>query len=70
MPKTPLSLIDAASHRLLCQWHGAGGDSLGVKFGAIWLTDYHRGTLSRLDSADALRRCRSAGTALPAVRGR
>ena len=64
MPKTPLSLIDAASHRLLCQWRGAGGDSLGVKFGAVWLTDYHRGTLSRLDRAEALRRCQSPPRAL------
>ena len=44
--KTPLSVVDAASDKLLCQWKGPGGDSLGLGFGAIWLTDYHGGTVS------------------------
>jgi virginiamycin B lyase len=48
MPKTPLSVIDAAAGRLICQWTGPGGDSLGVGHGAIWLTDYHAGTVSRI----------------------
>ena len=56
--KTPLSVVDAASEKLLCQWKGPGGDSLGVGFGAIWLTDYHRGTISRIEVKDALARCR------------
>ncbi|HZX71563.1 MAG TPA: PQQ-binding-like beta-propeller repeat protein [Rhodanobacter sp.] len=56
--KTPLSVVDAASNKLLCQWKGPGGDSLGVGFGAIWLTDYHRGTISRIELKDALARCR------------
>src|SRR5262249_37313636 len=47
--KVPLSVVDAASDRLLCQWRGAGGDSLGVAFGAIWLTDYDAGTVSRIE---------------------
>jgi hypothetical protein len=29
MPKMPLSVIDAAAGKLLCQWAGSGGDSLG-----------------------------------------
>jgi virginiamycin B lyase len=59
MAKTPLSLIDAAGLRLLCQWTGPGGDSLGIGHGAIWLTDYRAGTLSRIAIKDALAHCRS-----------
>lgn len=55
--KIPLSVVDAASDRLLCQWKGPGGDSLGVGFGAIWLTDYHAGTVSRIAVKSALARC-------------
>jgi len=58
MAKIPLSLVDAASFRLLCQWAGPGGDSLGIGHGAIWLTDYHAGTLSRIALKDALTHCR------------
>ena len=57
MAKTPLSLVDAATFRLLCQWTGPGGDSLGIGHGAIWLTDYHAGTLSRIALKDALAHC-------------
>ena len=58
MPKTPLSLIDANTHALICQWQGPGGDSLGIGFGAIWLTDYHGGTVSRIPIENALAKCR------------
>jgi streptogramin lyase len=57
MAKMPLSLIDASTTRLLCQWAGPGGDSLGIGHGAIWLTDYHAGTLSRIAVKDALADC-------------
>ena len=57
MPKVPLSLIDADSNRLRCQWAGPGGDSLGIGHAAIWLTDYHAGTLSRIAVKDALAHC-------------
>jgi len=57
MKKVPLSVGDAASDRLLCQWSGAGGDSLGIGFGAVWLTDYEAGTVSRIEVNDALARC-------------
>jgi virginiamycin B lyase len=59
MPKVPLSLIDAGTDRLLCQWTGPGGDSLGIGHGAIWLTDYHAGTIERIAVADALAHCES-----------
>jgi virginiamycin B lyase len=58
MAKTPLSLVDAVKTQLLCQWIGPGGDSLGIGHGAIWLTDYHAGTLSRIAIKDALAHCR------------
>jgi virginiamycin B lyase len=57
MPKVPLSLIDAKSDRLECQWVGAGGDALGVGHDSLWLTDYHAGTIARLSLKDALARC-------------
>jgi virginiamycin B lyase len=57
MPKMPLSIVDAAANRLLCQWSGPGGDSMGVGHGAIWLTDYHAGSVSRIPLDDALAHC-------------
>jgi len=61
MPMTPLSLIDARTAKLLCQWQGPGGDSLNVGAGAIWLTDYHAGTVARIAIEDALEDCRRPG---------
>ncbi|HMH88001.1 MAG TPA: hypothetical protein VK523_05135, partial [Steroidobacteraceae bacterium] len=57
MPKMPLSVIDAAAGKLVCQWAGPGGDSLGIGHGAIWLTDYHAGSVSRIPVKDALAKC-------------
>jgi streptogramin lyase len=57
MPKIPLTLVDAKTDRLRCQWAGAGGDSLGIGHASIWLTDYHAGTLSRIPVKDALAHC-------------
>jgi virginiamycin B lyase len=57
MPKIPLSVIDVATTRLMCQWAGPGGDSLGIGHGAIWLTDYNAGTVSRIPVKDALAHC-------------
>ena len=56
--KVPLSMIDGATAALLCQWVGPGGDSLGIGHGAIWLTDYHAGTISRIELDDALAGCK------------
>jgi virginiamycin B lyase len=57
MPKVPLSAVSAATGEVRCQWVGPGGDSLGIGHDAIWLTDYHAGTVSRLQLQDALRHC-------------
>jgi len=57
MPKMPLSAVDAATATLRCRWSGPGGDSLGIGHGAIWLTDYHAGTIVRIELQDALARC-------------
>jgi virginiamycin B lyase len=56
--KIPLSVVDGDSATLICQWQGAGGDSLGIGDGAIWLTDYHAGTISRFELDDTLARCK------------
>ncbi len=58
MAKVPLSAVDTADSSLLCQWVGPGGDSLGIGHDAIWLTDYHGGTVTRFDLQDAISRCR------------
>jgi virginiamycin B lyase len=63
MWKVPLQAVDTgAGHpgnsKVLCQWVGPGGDSLGIGHEAIWLTDYHGGTISRLELQDAVSHCR------------
>jgi hypothetical protein len=58
MPKLPLSMIDASAGAWVCQWQGPGGDSLGLGFGAIWLTDYYGGTVARISVEDAIGKCR------------
>ena len=58
MWKVPLSAVDSADSKLLCQWTGPGGDSLGIGHDAIWLTDYHGGTISRLELPDVVSHCR------------
>jgi streptogramin lyase len=58
MPDTPLTAIDATSVTVRCRWTGAGGDSLGIGHDAIWLTDYHGGTISRIALKDALAHCK------------
>jgi streptogramin lyase len=55
--KRPLSMIDGKSATLLCQWQGPGGDSLGIGRGAIWLTDYRGGTVSRYELDDTIAHC-------------
>jgi virginiamycin B lyase len=57
MPKVPLSAVDTRTQSLQCQWAGPGGDSLGIGHDAIWLTDYHAGTISRIPLQDALEHC-------------
>lgn len=56
--RVPLTVVDGHSGLALCQWTGPGGDALGIGYGAIWLTDYDAGTVSRIDMRDALRHCR------------
>jgi len=58
MSGIPLTVVDGKTGRILCQWVGPGGDSLGIDHDAIWLTNYDAGTISRLEMADALRHCR------------
>jgi virginiamycin B lyase len=58
MPKVPLSAVDVKSLTVRCQWVGPGGDSLGISTDAIWLTDYHGGTISRFELQDALSGCK------------
>jgi hypothetical protein len=61
--KVPLSIVDATKSVVLCQWKGEGGDSIGYGFGAIWLTNYHAGTVSRIELSDLAAECRTANAA-------
>jgi streptogramin lyase len=58
MAKVPLTVVQGSTGLVLCQWMGRGGDSLGIGYRAIWLTDYDAGTISRIETDDALRHCR------------
>lgn len=58
MSKIPLTVVDGRTGRVLCQWIGPGGDSLGIGHRAIWLTNYDAGTISRIEIDDALRHCK------------
>jgi len=58
--KTPLSVVDASTSDILCQWQGAGGDSLGVGHGAVWLTNLREGTVSRINLSDLPADCSPA----------
>jgi len=44
----PLTRIDSQINNVLRQWIGRGGDSLWFAYESIWLTDYHRGLLTRI----------------------
>lgn len=71
MAKVPLSATDGNTGRVLCQWTGPGGDSLGVSRDAVWLTDYDAGDVYRFDLDDVLRHCISLpvhATAPPTTR--
>jgi len=59
MVKMPLSATDGNTGKVLCQFTGPGGDSLGVGGNAIWLTDYAAGDVYRYDLDDVMRRCQS-----------
>ena len=59
MMKTPLTVIDAATATVLCQWTGDGGDSLSVGHKAVWLTNLHAGTVSRIPLKGLPKACRA-----------
>ncbi|NIJ06676.1 DNA-binding beta-propeller fold protein YncE [Sphingomonas vulcanisoli] len=58
--KTPLTAVDAGTSKILCQWKGPGGDSLGVGHGAVWLTNLDDGTVSRINLSDLPAECGGA----------
>jgi virginiamycin B lyase len=53
MVGAPLTAVNIVSRQVFRQWVGPGGDSLAIGHGAIWLTDYHKGTIVRLSLAEA-----------------
>jgi virginiamycin B lyase len=53
--KVPLTVIDGTTNKVIRQWVGLGGDSLRFGHNSIWLTDYKRGTLSRIAYSETLK---------------
>lgn len=51
----PLTAIDGKTTKILRQWVGPGGDSLRIGHDSVWLTDYKRGTLSRISITATLK---------------
>ncbi|MBZ5651361.1 MAG: hypothetical protein LAO18_12855 [Acidobacteriia bacterium] len=51
----PLTVIDGRSNKVVRQWVGLGGDSLRFGHDSVWLTDYKRGTLSRIPYGETLK---------------
>jgi len=51
---TPLTAIDPTTGAVVRQWIGPGGDSLAFGHEALWLTDYHKGTIARFRTQDAI----------------
>lgn len=47
LAKFPITRIDPLQNRVTGQWTGRGGDAIRVANGALWLTDYDGGTVSR-----------------------
>ena len=45
----PMSRIDPATNAVMQQWAGAGGDSIRVGHGSIWLSDFAHSVIWRLD---------------------
>ena len=45
----PISRIDPATNTVVQQWTGAGGDSIRIGHGSIWLTDLAHGVVWRLN---------------------
>ena len=45
----PMSRIDPATNTVVQQWTGAGGDSLRLGHGSIWLTDLAHGSVWRVN---------------------
>jgi len=60
MMKTPLTVMDAATATVLCQWTGEGGDSLSVGHNAVWLTNLRAGTVSRIPIKSLPKACRAS----------
>ena len=48
---TPLIRIDPATNRVAIRWKGAGGDSVRVGFGSVWLTDLKGHEIWRIAAA-------------------
>jgi virginiamycin B lyase len=56
MAGTPLTAVNPTTNSVVHQWVGPGGDSLAIAYDAIWLTDYHKGTITRFRLTDATSR--------------
>ena len=49
MPEFPISRIDPATNKVVQQFKGEGGDAIRVGLGWVWLSNYKKGTVWRID---------------------
>jgi YVTN family beta-propeller protein len=47
--QAPITEIDPASNKVVRQWFGAGGDSIRMAFGSIWLCNLRQQNVWRID---------------------
>jgi len=49
IPQIPITRIDPATNTVVKQWEGAGGDSIRVAFGSVWLSNLREQNVWRID---------------------
>jgi YVTN family beta-propeller protein len=48
----PLTEIDPSTNQVVRQWTGAGGDSVRLGFGSLWMSNLREGTVWRINAAE------------------
>ncbi len=49
MPEFPITRIDPATNKVVQQFKGEGGDAIRVGLGWVWLSNYKKGTVWKID---------------------
>jgi YVTN family beta-propeller protein len=49
MPEFPITRIDPATNKVVQQFKGEGGDAIRVGLGFVWLSNYHKNSVWKID---------------------